>query len=255
MADEIDAVSTEIATLQEGMKDRNSAYWQDGGASQARYRELIESRETGKAAPVVDHTAMRRSEIEAAMRDGSYWRTPAMQAEYRALLEGKGNIPNGNIAERNETDGDDFADHALPALAKAWAEEPGGEYRLPRVEAVTSALLSVLPADQRAEAESTYLGLPAEVRQSIASIISLPAATLAKVTDEEAEAWADTEVGEILSPRWRHQSARNLAKVRTFVDQVRKGLTPEGRREFDHYLKSMPKPEKAAAFDALVTAR
>jgi len=85
-------VSTEIALIQEEMKDGRSEYWRDE-TRQARYRELIEARENHTAAPAAaGGRAVERAALEAMMRDpkSQYWRGPRseeLQARFRELVD------------------------------------------------------------------------------------------------------------------------------------------------------------------------
>lgn len=91
VTDNLPAVQSEIAVIQDRMRTDNAGYLRDE-AAQARYRDLVETRDSGGAAPAApSRDSARLAELKALMRDqrSSYWQgsqAKHLQAEYRALL-------------------------------------------------------------------------------------------------------------------------------------------------------------------------
>lgn len=118
-------VLAEIMTLEQQMKDTNA--WAKNVAAHARYRDLVRAIEndTTPSRPTKINMARagRKRELEAEIADkklgwdfNGYWRNPAKQAEYRAILEaeerGQAAGPFDD-ADAGEVSAEDFESRAM----------------------------------------------------------------------------------------------------------------------------------------------
>jgi hypothetical protein len=94
--------STEIARIEQTMRERPAEYFRDEGM-QGRYTDLLTARERHTAAPARTSTAAAReiSAIETTMRTNAaaYWKSPEMQERYVALIA----LRDGSAAPAGKT--------------------------------------------------------------------------------------------------------------------------------------------------------
>lgn len=286
-----DAVSRELAQISDVHRAEPARYWRDKGM-QARRRQLIESQLNGSTqAPARTADAQRSArklELQSMMREGRngrYYRSPELQAEYRAIVEAelsgsKGAIArarddSGNVITRNDTrannqattqtapkvDGwraspDQFRANA-PELAAKWG--PQTEARLKEAQdnifAVVKAVAQNAGGAVAVEMENSFRVLPIDAQNAVIHEISLPAppgigAKQAKAKD--VARFASTPEGRDCVARWGSRAPRNVAIVRTRIEHAMADMSAASKKDFVHWLDNISGQEAAAIYGLLV---
>lgn len=193
-------IDSAIASIEQTMRTDSKAYWADAGM-QARYRGLLEAKETGAPPPPPPPPiAIERREIEKLMGDpaSEYWKGPNaehLQARYRAISE--------------ETLFDDEDEVYEPPLL-----------RLPRganlvVARKAADILGDLPGDIRKGFERSFDALPAAVHAASHAELAAPVPWGGDpIGSNDLARFATTPEGAELVREWRHDAPRNLARLR-----------------------------------------
>lgn len=253
-------LDSEISTLEAEMADTKGrepgGYWNDEG-KQARYRQLLEAKESGGAVPTVDAKAKRRGELETLMGDqhSSYWKgaeAEKLQGEYRNLLDGK---ESGMPAEAvTITDADvDVAIKNVAGMGEVgaeWANELGrGNARgsLEHGEDVRRSVFAEM-GEAAAEVAQAFDGLPDNVRASVhrefatAYVPRLPPADR-----DDLEQFAQSSAGKILVKEWGGDAARRLAVALYRWDRLTFRLNDDDFDALDDFFRKRLRPQERAA--------
>ncbi len=180
----------ELANLEGAMAD--TAAWGNDKASQQRALELYAKAE-GAPSEIgqISRTVARQLEIEGLMteKNGAYWHSPSLQAEYKALLKG--------------------GDQQLAALEQRQAD-PEQQQAIARASEVGKRM-DVARGDALPYIEAGWDGLSDTLQGAIAREMSQAVPTDVEPVDEEALAqFRQMPTGAILSERWGRQTLHYL---------------------------------------------
>lgn len=247
MAD-TDTTGTEIATIEQTMRERPAEYFRDEGM-QGRYRVLVEARGAGGAVKPAEARG-RIAEIEAVMRadPARYWKSEELQSEYRALLLQTHPEPAEAEPAKPADASSAKRDAALAAaggpeavlgvkLGPAELAQAGG-----KIEVVLSNLT---PAVAR-ELEGRFRGLSDTCRAAITAELARPESGFCKpATPEEIADMRRLPGMKELLAHWGTSAApRKLGIAMEAYDRLRGSLSAADRPEFLAFFRGATAREK-----------
>ena len=160
--------------------------------------------------------AGRRAEIEAAMRDGSYWSSPAMRREYRMLIESEqANAPGAALM-------------AAQTLVGANAADAGLGYS--RAMLIASDL-----GDVATDVDESLRGLPVAARVSMLAGICARADDVPPVSAALCARFAETGVGKLAATAWKDETPIRLARL----GALRNAAIRHARQHGDEYAEGV----------------
>lgn len=231
-------VSTEIAEIQEVMRDNRAAYFADEGLQQ-RYRDLLDAQQGGPApAP---KAANEIESIKNILRTEPhrYWRDEGMQARFRDLLAGE-----ERATSPQEADGRDGG--LIPILsASDWSagggDAAGYSQHVALVREVNDLLVATGEAE-RGAVSANFERLPASVhRAAFRELLSrTPAASEPFTEAEMAEiktvpAWAE------LAREWQGEAPARLGRIRARLWRVLDATPEADMRAAIAWINAAPK--------------
>ncbi len=219
----------ELAGYEAAMADTTA--WGNDKASQQRALELYGKME-GKASEIgqISRTVARQLEIEGLMKErgGAYWHSPALQNEYKALLEG-GDQQLAALEQRHDQR------QADQELALARAGELG--------KRMDASLGDALP-----DIEAGWDGLSDTLQQAIAREMAQDLPADVEPIDEEALAqFRQMPTGEILSSWWGRETPYRLGILCGRMDRLEDTLSDEDFESWQDWINNRLPPEEAAA--------
>ncbi len=207
-----EAVDTEIASLEESMKDPRE--WFHNHAGQQRIKELYEQQESGTTPSRQPVAGVQRiSEIEGMMADtkGEYWHNPELREEYRQLI---------SVDEAGGPEG--------------ILDEIGG-----RLDAALGASLGGVTA--------AVAGLDETLQVAMARELAQPAGTADPATAEDLAAFAKTLPGDLLLSRSGSDGPQRLGAVMARIDRFEVGLSDADFNNWQDFFHSRLTPQERAA--------
>lgn len=227
-------IDSAIASIEQTMRSDMAAYERDGGM-QARYRGLLEAKETGALPPSPPSPiVVERREIEKLMGDptSEYWKGPnaeQLQARYRAIS--------------HETLFDDEDERYEPPLL-----------RLPRgadlvVARKAADILGNLPGDMRKGFKRSFDALPTAVHAASAAELAAPVSWGGSpVEPNDLARFATTPEGADLVREWRHDAPRKLARLRGRLERWLGRMPLAGQDAALAWLDSLESDEAKALY-------
>lgn len=229
-------ISTEIAEIQQVMREDNARYWRDEGM-RTRLRELYEAQEVGEkpASRGKDELA----EIEKVMRTDMdrYWRDPAMQARYRALLE-------------QEEDADEAAAPGVGELAphptlSDWIKagnDPADYGTHDKLVRATNDLLVAMEPAARDALDESFAKLPERVRAvAFGALLDRRAVVVTPFSDGDMAVLKQAPVLQSLAREWRHEAPMRLARVQERLWRVVERLGEQEAHSIIRWFDSLPR--------------
>jgi hypothetical protein len=222
------ALATEIAQIEHEIIDRNSGYWRSE-ERQSRYRQLLDARESGKAAPKADPRLAERLEIEKLIgdRNSAYWRGPGaerMQDRYRSLLAAEANeTPAG---EGWRTSPAQARPHLDPALVAEWEDRFAGNLR--RAQDMAVKVVGGLSEPESQEAfKAVFDFLPRSIQTHVIRELARPEpGAVALATDQDMNLFRCVEgAGETLAV-WGRDAPRKVAIALDKFIRIENSVTP-----------------------------
>lgn len=254
-----DALSTEIAAVEQQVG--TPSYWADQGL-QSRYRGLLDARDTGAAVPAKPGPAAQRiAEIEKLMRDprGGYWRGPnaaALQAEYRALLEGDaadasaGGAEVSGPADRAVVAAETGDWRATPAQARGqlpagvvseWDHGGAFDQRLARAQQAAASIAGAIgDTGQALHFFESFAALPDGARAAVLTEAAIGAPTFIEPAGEDELAFfRSIEGGRELLDTWGRDAPRNAARTARAFENMRARMADEDWKAFVGWFRDL----------------
>ncbi len=215
----------ELAGYEAAMADTTA--WGNDKASQQRAVELYGKME-GEASEIgqISRTVARRVEIEGLMteKNGAYWHSPSLQAEYKALLEG--------------------GDQQLAALEQRQAD-PEQQQALARASEVGKRM-DVALGDALGDIQASWDGLDDTLQGAIAREMGMPVPDAKDATSDELEVFRRMPTGAILSSWWGRDAPHYLGILRDRLDRLEGALSDEDFESWQDWINNRLTPEEAA---------
>ncbi len=218
------------------MADTRGDYYRDTD-KQARYRDLLEAKESGAQAPALPSAVDAEiADIERKMQDGQgeYWHSPEMQARYRQLVE----IREG----ADEPDG--FDAPAVSEIARNFGL-PAEAAAISR--ATAAAIEGDLTAEARQEVNAAVLGLPDTCRAAVVREFGQSVGQWEPASAEDVAQFAETGAGKILAGEWRDAAPRHLGIALGRWDRLTADLSDDDFDKLDDFYRNRLTADERAA--------
>ena len=224
------AEQAELANLEGAMADTTA--WGNDKASQQRALELYAKAE-GEASEIgrLSKTNARIAEIEAKMEVAGgyseYWNNPALQSEYRALLEG--------------------GDQQLAALEQRHDERQADPEQQQALAGEVGKRMDVALGDALGDIEASWDGLADTLQGAISREMAqgLPA-DVEPAGDEVLAKFRQTPTGSILSSWWGRDAAHYLGVLCGRMDRLEATLSDEDIESWQDWIGNRLSAEELA---------
>jgi hypothetical protein len=242
----VDPIASELATIKFEMRDPDSDYHRSP-ARRARYIELLDARESGKAPPAANSLQAEKFQILKLMADSgsTYWIGPeaegggtVMQKRYREILaieSGEhGPTPAGDGWRKPAADARKALD---PVLVADWDHGGQFETRLRRAQDVAGMIVSSL--DGRAaqmDFVSAFEGLSKPTQSAVLREIAMPeSAHTVPATEADIALFQRIDGADQTMALWGKDAQRRVGIALDKIMRIEKSLTANQRDELAYW--------------------
>ena len=256
-------VRTEMASIERQMGDKRSDYWRDGGATQGRYRSLVEGGADAKPASRQEIVAVaEKGEIEGLMgsKNSAYWKGPdaeRLQARYLDLIAGVPDLASVTEPEELFRTAEwmaavEKAKSGLPpALVAQWGDD--FDTRFLRASAAIDAIEKAGGTDITLASSVASWG--PEVSGPVVNELSRePTEGMKAATPEQLKEFEATPEGSRMIEAWGRDAAYNFGIINTRFLRLEASMTAEGWEQVRFLMDHLEPGERKAIFDVLIEA-